>query len=134
MISGGTVTESWTWPHTVQRASSSGYRGSGFPTSSGLMKEFARGCRPRSRTFASASARQIRQCDLSVAHFPVVRNLRTEWVEARYLCGIVWDRRAVRHDGVRMADTFEAVPDVRWDYDQRVIALADEDLLQLASS
>src|SRR5437016_12504607 len=115
MISGGTVTESCTWPHAVHRASSSGYRGSGCPTSSGLMKEFARGCRPRSRTLASASARQIRQWDLSVAHFPVVRDLRTEWVEARDLRGIVWDRRAVRDDRVRLPDTLEAVPDVRWD-------------------
>src|SRR5438477_12245645 len=96
------------------------------------MKEFARGCMPRSRMFASASARQIRQCDLSVAHFPVVRDLRAEWVEARYLRGIVRDSRAVCDDGIWMADTLEAVPNVRRDRDQRVIALADEELLQLA--
>src|SRR6266550_4787289 len=133
MISGGTVTESCTWPHAVQRASSSGYRGSGFPRSSGLMKEFARGCRPRSRTFASESAWQIRQRDLSVAHFPVVRDLRTERIEARDLGRIVWDRRAVRDDGVGMSDALEAVPDVGRDRDQRVITLADEDFLQLAA-
>src|SRR5439155_8770521 len=132
MISGGTVTESWTWPHAVHRATSSGYRGSGCPTSSGLMKEFARGCGPRSRTLSSASVRQIRQRDLSVAHVPVVRDLRAERVEAGDLRGVVWDGRAVRNDRIRMADALEAVPDVRRDGHERVVALPDEELLQLA--
>src|SRR2546423_14864171 len=131
MISGGTVTESCRWPHAVHRVSSSGYRGSGFPTSSGLMKELARGCRPRSRTFSSASARQIRQRDLSVAHFPVVRDLRAERIEARDLRWIVRDRGAVRDDRIRMADPLEPVPDVGRDRHERVVALADEELLYL---
>src|SRR5438477_12486237 len=126
MISGVTVTDSCTWPHDVHRASSSGYRGSGLPTSSGLMKELARGCRPRSRTFSSASARQIRQRDLTVAHFPVVGDLRTEGIEARDLRRIVRDRRAVRDDGIRMADPLEAIPDVGRDRNERIVALADE--------
>src|SRR5438132_7553743 len=133
MISGGTVTESCTWPHAVHRASSSGYRGSGCPTSSGLMKEFARGCRPRSRTFSNAFARQIRQRDLSVAHVPVVRDLRTERIEARDLRRVVRDGRAVRHDGIRMADALEAVPDERRNGHKSVVALPDEELLQLAA-
>src|SRR5207247_5709578 len=111
MISGGTVTESCTWPHAVQRASSSGYRGSGFPRSSGLMKEFARGCRPRSRTFASESAWQIRQRDLSVAHFPVVGNLRTERIEARDVVRMVRDGRAVPDDVGGVSDALAAVPE-----------------------
>src|SRR5437867_8032894 len=131
MISGGTVTESWTWPHAVHRATSSGYRGSGCPTSSGLMKEFARGCGPRSRTFSSASARQIRQRDLSVAHFPVVRDLGAEGVESRDLRGIVRDRGAVCDDRIRMANPLEPIPDVGRDRHQRIVALADEELLQL---
>src|SRR5438105_4543435 len=47
------------------------------------MKELARGCRPRSRTLSSESASQMRQRDLSVTHVPVVRDLRTERIEAR---------------------------------------------------
>src|SRR5436190_12657473 len=115
----------------MHRASSSGYRGSGLPTSSGLMKELARGCRPRSRMLSSASASQMRHRDLSVTHFPVVRDLRTEGIEARHLRGVVRDRRAVRDDGIRMADTLEAIPDVRRNGDERVVALADEELLEL---
>src|SRR6266513_370462 len=97
------------------------------------MKEFARGCRPRSRTFSSASAWQMRQRDLSVAHVPVIRDLFTERVEARDLRGIVRDRRAVRDDRVRMADALEAVPDERRDGHKSVVALPDEELLQLAA-
>src|SRR5438552_10306813 len=112
MISGGTVTDSCTWPQDVHRASSSGYPGSGLPTSSGLMKELARGCRPRSRTLSSASASQMRQRDLAVTHIPVVRDLRTEGIEARDLRGVVRDRRAVRDDRIRVSDPLEAIPDV----------------------
>src|SRR5438552_7741110 len=96
------------------------------------MNEFASGCIPRSRMSSSRSDRQIRQADLSVAYFPVVRNLRTERVEARDLRGVVRDRRGVRDDRIRMADALEAIPDVGRDRHQRVVALADEHLLQLA--
>src|SRR5438552_12963908 len=96
------------------------------------MKELARGCRPRSRTLSSASASQMRQDDLSVTHFPVVWDRWTERVEARDLRGVVRDRRAVRDDRIRMADALEAIPGVRRDRHQRVVALADEQLLQLA--
>src|SRR5207302_8961852 len=97
------------------------------------MKELARGCRPRSRTLSSESASQMRQRDLSVTHVPVVRDLRTERIDARDLRGVVRDRRAVRDDGIRMADTLEAIPDVRGNGDERVVALADKELLQLAA-
>src|SRR5207253_2581191 len=117
----------------MHRASSSGHRGSGFPTSSGLMKELARGCRPRSRTLSSASASQMRQLDLSVTHFPVVGDLRAEWIHTRDLRRILWDRRAVRDDGIRMADALKAVPDERRNGHKRVIALPDKELLQLAA-
>src|SRR5437868_2953877 len=95
------------------------------------MKALARGCRPRSRTLSSESASQMRQRDLSVTHVPVVRDLRTEGIEARDLRGVVRDRRAVRDDGIRMADTLEAIPDVWRNGDERVVALADEELLEL---
>src|SRR5437773_11971466 len=73
----------------------------------------------------------MRQRDLSVTHFPVVRDLRTEGIEARDLRGGVRDRRAVRDDGIRMSDTLEAFPGV-WGWgDERVVGLADEELLVL---
>src|SRR5207302_10933874 len=97
------------------------------------MKELARGCRPRSRTLSSESASQMRQRDLSVTHVPLVRDLRTEGIEARDLRGVVRDRRAVRDDGIRMADTLEAIPDVWGNGDERVVAPADEELLPLAA-
>src|SRR5438552_14152269 len=97
------------------------------------MNEFASGCVPRSRMSSSRSDRQIRQSDLSVAYFPVVRDLRTERVEARDLRGVVRDRRAVRDNRIRMADALEAIPDVGRYRHQRVVALADEQFLNLTA-
>src|SRR5207247_437698 len=62
----------------------------------------------------------------------VVRDRGAARVEAGDVRGVVRDGRAVRDDRIRMADALEAVPNVWRNCHERVIALPDEELLQLA--
>src|SRR3989440_5965575 len=61
---------------------------------------------------------------LAMAQRPVVRDLGAEGVATHYLVGLMGGRGAVRDERGRGAFALEAVPDERWDRDERVAELA----------
>src|SRR5256884_2531973 len=70
---------------------------------------------------------------LAMAQRPVIRDLGAEGVATHYLVGLIGDRGAVRDERGRGALALEAVPDERWDRDERVAELTGVQLDEVAA-
>src|SRR4051794_26844838 len=67
-----------------------------------------------------------------VSNAPVVRDVVRERIETRASRWLVGVRAAVRNDCERVGHPLEAIPEVRWYLDERVVVGPKEDLHQLA--
>src|SRR5438093_1363899 len=101
MTSGETTTLSWMSPHTLQRTTSRGNRGSGSDAASGGRNAFARGVSPSDRNRSRSADEQMRQ------------RLRRRNISAPRSSGGVPERRLGRHDDAREAGILEQPGDLR---------------------